>query len=285
MIYRIAAGAKHSIFRDADRRDAERGKKMYEKFRKRMKGNPVVKVLGIRMRIDRASNHDVGMFMAFDRSRIYEPAVTRLVTSLRPGMTFVDVGANNGYFSLLAAKAVGTSGKVYAFEPVPETFSRLKRNVELNRFKNVRLNRLALGMKNSTVDINLSGVEDGLNSIVSIGHAVSSTTVKVRTLDSIIEGEDIDLMKIDVEGYEKQVLMGSKRLLGAGKIKKIVFEYSHRLTHLNGGDYDACFRILKGAGFTIHEIFQNGTIRRQDISSHHELTQMGCNLYASLGSD
>src|SRR3990172_2612704 len=75
----------------------------------------------------------------------YEYGVTKLVTStLRPGDTFIDIGANIGYFTLVASPLVGPSGKVHSFEPIPGIFSTLQSNVAANGLTNVRMNQAAI---------------------------------------------------------------------------------------------------------------------------------------------
>jgi FkbM family methyltransferase len=152
----------------------------------------------------------------------YEPNEMYAVASLlRSGMTFVDVGANQGIFTLLAAAAVGPSGAVHAFEPSPRDRARLVSNIELNRLTNVHVHSAALGSDDRTASLIVSDQEHpGHNTLGGLSYRETSqaysVVVAVQTLDQVVERERlrrVDLMKIDVEGSETAVLKGATRTL------------------------------------------------------------------------
>ena len=129
-----------------------------------------------------------------------------LRTLLKPGMTAVDVGANIGYYLLLIEQAVGPQGRVICIEPSTENLPELQRNIEINRFGNVELHTVALGDHDGE-----TGLRTGINSgVEDVGSA--AYTVDLRRLDSLIT-ERVDFIKIDVEGYEGQVLSGAENML------------------------------------------------------------------------
>lgn len=129
---------------------------------------------------------------------------------LKPGMRVVDVGANIGYYMLLFEKHVGPEGEVVCIEPSPENLPELKRNIKSNRFDNVKLFETALGMEDGD-----TGLHEGINSgIVEKGHGAYQ--VSIRKLDSLIKGK-VDFLKIDVEGYEGQVLRGASEIINRDK--------------------------------------------------------------------
>lgn len=137
---------------------------------------------------------------------------------LRPGMTVVDVGANIGYYMLLAEQAIGATGKVICIEPSSENLPELRRAIAINSLKNVTLHEVALGDHEGDV-----GLHAGINSGVSdVGSA--SYTVPLRRLDQLVQ-EPVHFLKIDVEGYEGQVLAGASALLS--KFKPILFLELH----------------------------------------------------------
>lgn len=160
----------------------------------------------------------------FDGQRSFEHQTTEFIkTHLPAGGTFVDVGANVGYFSILAAGLVGSEGKVYAFEPNPKLRNDFMRSVVINSFQNrIRLDETALSNENlEGVDfyVSLAETNTGLSSLTpDKGHlatgALSLThkiTVPARRFDSWIEEiglTHIDILKIDVEGAEELVLAG-----------------------------------------------------------------------------
>jgi FkbM family methyltransferase len=132
---------------------------------------------------------------------------------LRFGDTFVDCGANVGLWSLVAASLVGRTGMVHAFEPNPATFEKLTQNVERvdHLETNVKLHQAAVGSAKGYADF-LPLHEHNISSIVY--QAVRGTIrVPVTTLNQTLSGKRVDGIKIDVEGYELQVLRGGEELL------------------------------------------------------------------------
>ena len=141
-----------------------------------------------------------------------------LETFLKPGNTFIDVGANKGDFSLLAAKLIGTDGRVLAFEPEPTNCKWIIKSIIKNGYKNITLYDIALSDQNGQVELFL-GEKSGWHTIVKGQkcHDGGVINVRARTLDSVLEDVDfndqIDVMKIDVEGAELQVLKGASDIL------------------------------------------------------------------------
>jgi FkbM family methyltransferase len=162
---------------------------------------------------------------------VYEISGTRFVESvLEPGMTVVDVGANGGYYSLIAARLVGSQGHVHAFEPAAGPFERLKRNRALNRFQNVTINRTAVAAIPGRSTMYPSAVEsnDGLGSLLR-GHdrLPVGEDVSVITLDHYVQtlpDKRIHLVKVDVEGSEAEVFTGAHTLLSGPDAPALLFE-------------------------------------------------------------
>ena len=150
---------------------------------------------------------------------IWEPYETSLLLSmLRPGDVFVDVGANIGYFSVLAASVVGESGAVFAFEPDPDNFSLLRRNVALNgQQASIVAVRAALAAETGTGELFLSEDNLGDHQIYTTGDGRHSLPIR------LVNGSDylgdrlsrMDLLKIDTQGSEYQVMAGLWPLLVA----------------------------------------------------------------------
>lgn len=140
---------------------------------------------------------------------------------LKPKMVFFDIGANQGFYTLLAAKKVGSQGKVFAFEPVPREFKNLKWNIFINGHQNVKAEAQALGCQEGFTDI--FSCLDGKGSYSSL--QPPSEKVKARrkvikvpitSLDKYVQQNNIlsiDLIKIDVEGGELDVLKGGINVL------------------------------------------------------------------------
>jgi FkbM family methyltransferase len=154
-----------------------------------------------------------------------------LVGLLRPGMTFFDIGANVGVFSLPAAKKL-QNGRVFAFEPAAWTFQRLLENVRLNDLSNLQVMNVAVGdySGEAILKINAKG-KDGLNTLGRPTHEdseiVATETVPITTLDDFVRQNSIshiDVMKIDTEGAELFVLRGAANLLAKPDAPLILYE-------------------------------------------------------------
>jgi FkbM family methyltransferase len=118
-----------------------------------------------------------------------------------------DVGANIGAYAMLFSRLVGPSGKVIAFEPSPAVAKDLRANLALNGMANVDVVESAVGAEEGTARFDPVGGESAIGHVSASG----SVTVKILALDGI--GGDPDVIKIDVEGYESQVLLGSTKTI------------------------------------------------------------------------
>ncbi len=170
----------------------------------------------------------------------YEPGATRAVLNdLRDGDVFVDVGANSGYFTVLAALRVGKGGRVFAFEPNPAVRRQLERHVELNQIADrVTVSSLALaGEDQDDVRLFVScwPENDGIASLTPAAETLArgglradaSIPVSVRMFDTWARSARptrIDLMKIDVEGAEAQVLAGMSAAFASLRPARIICE-------------------------------------------------------------
>ena len=171
---------------------------------------------------------------------------------LRPGMTFVDVGANVGYFTLLAANAVQPKGRVIAFEPSHTLYAALASAVSKNRLSHVMPVNAGLSDQNGFIDLYLNP-EFGNNSPTMVRHAASEVSrVTTQRLDDFLKAEHIervDLMKIDVEGFEPAVLAGAGSLLKDGTIRAILCEFNDEWLRMNGSNPADLWNLLVEAGF------------------------------------
>lgn len=143
--------------------------------------------------------------------------------------TIFDLGANVGLYSLLAS-SVNPRAAIHAFEPTPKVFGILSKNAELNQFKNIKLNQLCVGDEEGVAFLNFCQGDDqsneGMNFITA---QIAQNTVEVTqvTLDEYCkqhEIQQIDLMKMDIEGGEYKALLGAQQLLARKAIKCIFME-------------------------------------------------------------
>jgi len=147
-----------------------------------------------------------------------EPEVqTALEQCLRPGMIFYDIGANIGFFSLLAARIVGEDGRVIAFEPDPEIAARLREHVTRNGFRAISVEEKAVWSESSMVFF--ARTDPRTSPDRGLGHIVANCTsdtiqVSAVTMDEYVETVPApDFVKCDVEGAEVEVFRGAQRLL------------------------------------------------------------------------
>ena len=161
---------------------------------------------------------------------VFEIRETRFVrAALRLGSVFVDVGANAGYYSVLASRHVGEAGAVVAFEPSPAIRARLERNVQMNELGNVSVRPHAVSSRHGHAPF-YESADPGNSGIASLrsgaGRAATPCEVATTTLDDVAAGlaRRIDLVKIDVEGAELDVVAGGARTLGRPDAPIIVFE-------------------------------------------------------------
>jgi FkbM family methyltransferase len=156
----------------------------------------------------------------------YEMHVSRLIDSiLQPGDGFLDIGANLGYFSLLAAKAVGGSGHVYAIEPNEHNVKLLEASKRANRFDNITTIQVAASDRVETLFLHAS-VGNGSTSTLDTANPFSARTVPGLPIDDLLASRKtpVRLIKIDVEGYEFIALNGAARVL-AEDDPEIIFEF------------------------------------------------------------
>lgn len=179
---------------------------------------------------------------------------------LRPGMCFVDIGANEGFYSIYAAKKAGTSGRVFSFEPSPRERPWLERNVRANQLDNVAISPLALADAPGEAVLNLADAEhNGQNTLGSFGHqgvtCAESVKVELATLDALRESgkiPKIDVIKMDVEGAELKVLRGALDTLKNDR-PLILMELFDAALRGQGASAEEVIDFLRDIGYAISE--------------------------------
>jgi len=170
--------------------------------------------------------------------------MTFLLHFLRKGDVFFDVGANIGSYTVLAASL--KKAKVMAFEPVPLTFEKLNLNVKLNQLEElVTLHNAAIGSRKS--ELFFSTDQGTLNHVVNENYA-NSVRVDVLSLDKIHKETPI-LIKIDVEGFETEVIKGAANLLFKKQLKAIIIELNGSANRYGYSDKEV-HEVLYDAGFS-----------------------------------
>jgi FkbM family methyltransferase len=186
----------------------------------------------------------------------FKEDIDLLYRYLRPGNTVIDLGANVGLITLVAAKIIGSRGQVYSFEPHPKTYTFLAGNIRHNRASNVETYNVALGDHDGAVKFS-DGLPDDGNHIILNGAGIK---VPVNRLDTLLPKlTTVHLLKIDVEGFEKFVFDGAHRILSATRC--IYLESSSNLFARYGYTCADVFSQLKGKGFSLYRLAGPDSLR------------------------
>lgn len=175
---------------------------------------------------------------------------------LRPGDIFVDVGANIGLFTLIAASRVENTGRVYAFEPCSDTHRRLVENVQLNQFGNVSTYQLALSSCSEQLEMTIS--RDGFGAWNSLARPIAGELfaiekVQCTTWDDFARKNDligqVTMIKIDVEGWEKHVLKGGTEILSRADAPVLQVEFTEQAALSAGSSCKELYHLLEELGY------------------------------------
>jgi FkbM family methyltransferase len=201
---------------------------------------------------------------------------------LRRGMTFYDIGAHLGEYTIMAAQVVGRQGHVHAFEPNPELFRALSSSVRRNGFSQCTVNRLAVGNANGEVTLNVTG-DPALGWISMSAHDESAGQaetevaptfeVPMATLDTYWRRSGsgpVDLVKMDIEGAELLALGGATELLSQRSSPVLVFECLPNLLGRFGHTYKDITNRLEILGYVICELTNDG-FNSEEVSSGIQL--------------
>jgi FkbM family methyltransferase len=236
------AGRRLAIWRAANRRGADR---------------PVVLDWhGIRLRAFLGNAMTLPLFV----DGAIEPNELALVDSvLRPGHVFVDAGANEGLFTLVASRRVGPAGRVLAIEPSGREAERLRANLDLNDGRNVVIREVALGDRPGTAVLHVADqVHSGQNTLGGFIHDVvrhsHDEEVEVATLDDVVTAAGLsrlDVIKVDVEGADTAALRG-----GAGTLRRfrplVLVELADAALRAQGSSAEELVALLSGHGYDLY---------------------------------
>ena len=211
--------------------------------------------------IDLYPEGEIAEFLSFQR--LFERAELALVAAfLKQGMTVVDVGANIGLYSTLAGKLVGPGGEVWGFEPSPESFVRLRKNLLLNGCRAVHPCRMALSdQADATMHLKCDrGFGDAYRYLVTASPEDGITgegleAVPVTTLDCWAREAGIgavDFLKVDIEGGEFRMLRGAQEVLRANPRIVVFFESEPDWCRRAGCRQEDAFGLLEELGFGLY---------------------------------
>lgn len=229
-------------------------------------GLPLAEVLGHRMVLhDPARDRFIAPSLL--RAGCFEPFQTELVVNeVRPGDTALDLGAHVGYYTLLLARLVGPRGQVVAFEPDPDNFALLRRNVELNGYGNVELVNAAVSDRPGRCRLFRSADNAGDHRLHdSPGEPRPGVEVGVVTADDVLRGraDGVDFVKVDVQGSEGAALDGMAGVLARSPRVKMMVEFWPAGLARSGYGADRLSGRLASLGFRLYEVDEAALIVRR----------------------
>jgi len=240
--------------------------------------NNLIEINGYKMYLDVVEGIDPS------KKGVYELETTNVFKkNIRWGQVVLDVGTDIGYFTLLSAKLVGPSGKVFAFEPNPLSFSILKKNIQINNFENVFAVNKAVADKKGELPFYLHGPHSVLG-YDRFSNPKTRTVVETVRLDDFLgSNQRIDFAKIDTEGSDAKVLRGMKNLLMVNRDIKLVVEFYPILLERGGDDPRQFLEGLVTSGFVIYDICGDGGVEKSvsidDLLAKYSHVERSTNLF------
>jgi len=189
---------------------------------------------------------------------VYENKEIALFRStVKPGMTVLDIGANIGEYTIIASSLVGDSGKVVSFEPEPENYKLLSKNIKHNKRNNVQAFQYGLADKESKGVLYLSSDNKGKHSMAKLDGENNSIQVSIKTADQVLSNlkiEKVDIIKIDIEGAEALALKGMTNVLEKSSPCILFCEFYPEALRNMGSSPLELLSNLSSLGFLIFEI-------------------------------
>ncbi|MGD1809262.1 FkbM family methyltransferase [Dapis sp. BLCC M126] len=178
------------------------------------------------------------MLDCFKKGQTYGPEIFELICQfLGKNDSFIDIGAHIGYYSVLAAKIVGSQGKVFAFEPELSNYQKILENINLNHLNNIKLFNLVVDSETKETQIFMNQDNDGGHALWDVGKhpfnqkSLNNQTMQntqLYTLDNIISQAgnitNLKMIKIDTEGAELDVIKGAVNTIGKYDVPYIICE-------------------------------------------------------------
>lgn len=194
---------------------------------------------------------------------MWERGTTQLLLrTLKRGETFVDIGAHVGYYTTLASKLVGDEGKIIAFEPDPNNYKLLCKNIEINHLNNIICERQAITDCVGISKLWLSPFDSGSHSLSRARTRVRHIYVRITSLDHYFNSRQLslpDYIKIDVEGAELEVLNGMSTVIKNSQNLRLIMEYNPEILCDTGISPEKLFQKLHSYGFDVQLIQKDGS--------------------------
>ncbi|HSB52984.1 MAG TPA: FkbM family methyltransferase [Gemmatimonadales bacterium] len=227
----------------------------------------------VELLLDRSSYTQRLMIAALESGQFYEPEVSYFFTNvLQPGDTVVDIGAHIGYFSLLAGRTVGPTGRVYAFEPEPTNYRRLRDHLVQNGLDQVQSFNVALGAVPGEAQMFVNADNDGGHALWDVArHRLCERTrkegkriaVPMVVLDHVLSGLEPErgprLVKIDAEGMEYEILKGGLRTILGHAVPFVICEVNRFALEQMGSSEGKLRQFMRLIGYQVSLLKPDGT--------------------------
>jgi FkbM family methyltransferase len=207
--------------------------------------------------------------------RFYEPDISLVFkTVLRDGDTMIDVGGNAGFFTVLGASLVGSTGSVLTFEPDPRNIQRLKNNIRVNAFQNVTLVECPAMDEAKEATFYINSDNSGGSALWDVGEFPSSVLSRENPQTMSVEGTTIDLeveraglsnvrlIKVDAEGAELLALKGAAKLLEGAKVPFVIAELNEFALVRMGSNQADLRNYMCSLGYQSYMLYFDGTLPR-----------------------
>lgn len=197
----------------------------------------------------------------------WENWITKLFLSVvKPGMTVLDIGANCGYYSLLAAHLVGEHGTVHAFEPNPFHHENIMKSKSINGYTQIHLHKVALGNKQGEIMLyspvkhtaSASFHKETIKTVID--DSITNVTVPMVNLLEYLPGIKADVIKIDIEGAEPFIIDSILEIIQNSNNVKIIMEYNQSSWRNQGFDCESILNKFVNCGFQLNIIQHDSTL-------------------------
>ncbi len=203
-----------------------------------------------------------------------DPSQENLLRLCRPNDVVIDVGANIGATMVQTCQRVGNSGMVIGFEPDPKSFRKCQEHLSLNRCEHALVLPLGVGSEASKKVLRVRVPSNqGMNQISPEGLETDGVSIQVTTLDSFVREKALkrlDVIKIDVEGYENEVLKGAQACLETFH-PRLFIEIDDLNLKEHGSSPEEIYRRLESLGYRLYENNLNTPLRRGTGHCHFDL--------------
>lgn len=236
----------------------------------------------------------LGNFLYKNAFAIYNPLYSQFKTrqdtfeiellekNIKPGDTVLDIGANIGFYAKLLSKKVGSTGKVHCFEPDEKNFLHLKKNT--NGLSNVVLLNKAVGPKTETIKIYTSkelNVDHRTYKPEEFEKEIEIEAVSIDGYLATLQNAKVDVIKMDIQGFEMQAIKGMTNVLEQNPAVKIISEFWPYGLKMAGSSVSDYFNYLINKGFNCY-LLEKKTLRKLDAAFVKTLESLGKEHYFNI---